>query len=91
MRLILLSDNDYDYIQNALQRMEEVELTREFIRGPSITVRTIPLGSAWSVAMGIQVQHKQGCVEWRQIFESVEQVRRGIHDATRADRDHQLV
>ena len=91
MRLILLSDNDYDYIQNALQRMEEVELTREFIRGPSITVRTIPLGSAWSIAMGIQVQCKQGCVEWRQIFESVEQARRGIHDVTRADRGHQLV
>ena len=76
MRLILLSDNDYDYIQNALQRMEEVELTREFIRGPSITVRTIKLGSAWSVAMGIQVQCKRGCVEWRQIFESVEQVKK---------------
>ena len=78
MRLILLSDNDYDYIQNALQRMEEVELTREFIQGPSITVRTIELGSAWSVAMGIQVQYKHGCVEWRQIFESVEQVRRAM-------------
>lgn len=78
MRLILLSDNDYDYIQRALQQMEEIELIRELVNGPSITVRTIPLGSAWSVAMGIQVQHKQGCVEWRQIFESVEQVRRAM-------------
>lgn len=91
MRLILLSDNDYDYIQRALQQMEEIELIRELVNGPSITVRTIKLGSAWSVAMGIQVQHKQGCVEWRQIFESVEQARRGIHDATRADRGHNLV
>ena len=91
MRLILLSDNDYKFLQHALQKMEEIELVRELVNGPSITVRTIPLGSAWSVAMGIQVQPKQGCVEWRQIFESVEQARRGIHDATRADRGHQLV
>lgn len=78
MRLILLSDNDYDYIQRALQQMEEIELIRELVNGPSITVRTILLGSAWSIAMGIQVQHKQGCVEWRQIFESVEQARRAM-------------
>ena len=78
MRLILLSDNDYKFLQHALQKMEEIELVRELVNGPSITVRTIPLGSAWSVAMGIQVQHKQGCVEWRQIFESVEQVRRAM-------------
>ena len=78
MRLILLSDNDYDYIQRALQQMEEIELIRELVNGPSITVRTIPLGSAWSVAMGIQVQYKHGCVEWKQIFESVEQVRRAM-------------
>ena len=78
MRLILLSDNDYDYIQRALQQMEEIELIRELVNGPSITVRTIPLGSAWSVAMGIQVQYKHGCVEWKQIFESVEQARRAI-------------
>lgn len=78
MRLILLSDNDYDYIHRALQQMEEIELIRELVNGPSITVRTIPLGSAWSIAMGIQVQCKRGCVEWRQIFESVEQVRRAM-------------
>lgn len=78
MRLILLSDNDYDYIQNALQRMEEIELVREFIQGPSITVRTIKLGSAWNVAMGIQVQYKHGCVEWRQIFESTKEVKEAL-------------
>ena len=73
-----MSDNDYKFLQHALQKMEEIELVRELVNGPSITVRTIPLGSAWSVAMGIQVQHKQGCVEWRQIFESVEQARRAM-------------
>lgn len=78
MRLILLSDNDYDYIQNALQRMEEIELIRELVNGPSITVRTIKLGSAWSVAMGIQVQYKHGCVEWRQIFESTKEVKEAL-------------
>ena len=73
-----MSDNDYKFLQHALQKMEEIELVRELVNGPSITVRTIPLGSAWSVAMGIQVQHKQGCVEWRQIFESTKEVKEAL-------------
>ena len=73
----ILSDNDFHALQTALQRMDELTLTR-ILGDTEITASVIPVGRAWTVAMAVQVRCKQGRVEWVQTFESVEQARRAI-------------
>ena len=73
----LLTDNDFRALQTALQRMDELTLTR-ILGDTEITASVIPVGRAWTVAMAVQVRCKQGRVEWVQTFESVEQARRAI-------------
>lgn len=74
----LLTENDFHALQTALQRMDELTLTR-ILGDTEITASVIPVGRAWTVAMAVQVRCKQDRVEWVQTFESVEQARRGIH------------
>lgn len=73
----LLTDNDFNALQTALQRMDELTLTRT-LGDTEISASVIPVGREWTVAMAVQVRCKQGRVEWVQTFESVEQARREI-------------
>ena len=73
----LLSDNDFHALQTALQRMDEITLTRT-LGDTEISASVIPVGKAWRVAMAVQVRYKMGRVEWVLTFESVEQARRAI-------------
>lgn len=73
----LLTDNDFNALQTALQRMDELTLTRT-LGDTEIKASVIPVGRAWTVAMAVQVRYKNGRVEWVQTFESVEQARRAM-------------
>ena len=73
----LLTDNDFCALQTALQRMDELTLTRT-LGDTEITASVIPVGRAWTVAVAVQVKCRRGRVEWVQTFESVEQARRAI-------------
>lgn len=74
----LLTDNDFHALQTALQRMDEITLTR-ILGDTEITASVIPVGRAWTVAMAVQItKYKRSRVEWVQTFESVEQARRAI-------------
>lgn len=73
----LLTDNDFHALQTALQRMDEVTLTRT-LGDWEITASVVPVRHPWPVAMAVQVRNKMGRVEWVQTFESVEQARRAI-------------
>lgn len=73
----ILSDNDFHALQTALQRMDELTLTRS-LGDWEITASVIPVGRAWTVAVVVQVRCRRGRVEWVQTFESVEQARRAI-------------
>lgn len=73
----ILSDNDFRALQTALQRMNEITLTRT-LGDTEITASVIPVGRAWTVAMAVQVKCRKGRVEWVQTFESVEQARRAM-------------
>lgn len=73
----LLTDNDFRTLQTALQRMDELTLTRT-LGDTEIIASVIPVGRAWTVAMAVQIRYKRGRVEWVQTFESVEQARRAI-------------
>ena len=73
----LLADNDFYAIHTALQRMEELTLTRT-LGDWEITASVVPVRHPWPVAMAVQVRNKMGRIEWVQTFESVEQARRAI-------------
>ena len=73
----LLTDNDIHALQTALQRMDELTITRT-LGDTEIAASVIPVGKAWTVAMAVQVRNKMGRIEWVQTFESVEQARRAI-------------
>lgn len=73
----ILSANDWSALQTALQRMDELTLTRS-LGDWEITANVFPAGNAWPVAMAVQVRNKMGRIEWVQTFESVEQARRAI-------------
>ena len=73
----LLTDNDFHALQTALQRMDELTLTR-ILGDTEITASVVPVRHPWPVAMAVQVQNKMGRIEWVQTFESVEQARRAI-------------
>lgn len=73
----LLTDNDFNALQMALQRMEPLTLTRT-LGDTEISASVIPVGRAWPVAMVVRVRCKRGRVEWVQTFESVERARRAM-------------
>ena len=73
----ILSDNDFHALQTALQRMDELTLTRS-LGDWEITASVVPVRHPWPVAMAVQVRNKMGQIEWVQTFESVEQARRAI-------------
>ena len=73
----ILSANDWSALQTALQRMEELTLTRT-LGDWEITANVFPAGNAWPVAMVVQIRYRRGYKEWVQTFESVEQARRAI-------------
>lgn len=67
----LLTDNDLHALQTALQRMDELTLTRS-LGDWEITASVVPVRHLWPVAMAVQVRQKTGRVEWVQTFESLE-------------------
>lgn len=73
----ILSDNDFRALQTALQRMDELTLTRS-LGDWEITASVVPVRHPWPVAMAVQVRNRLGRIEWVQTFESVEQARRAI-------------
>ena len=73
----ILSANDWSAIKTALQRMDELTLTRS-LGDWEITASVVPVRHPWPVAMAVQVRNKMGRIEWVQTFESVEQARREI-------------
>ena len=73
----LLTDHDHHAHQTALQRMDEITLTRT-LGDWEITTSVVPVRHPWPVAMAVQVRNKMGRIEWVQTFESVEQARRAI-------------
>lgn len=73
----ILSDNDFHALQTALQRMDELTLTRT-LGDTEISASVLSAGRAWPVAMVVQVRCSKERVEWVQTFESVEQARRAI-------------
>lgn len=73
----LLTENDFNALQTALQRMDEMTLTRT-LGNWEITANVFPAGNAWPVAMVVQIRYRRGYKEWVQTFESVEQARRAI-------------
>ena len=74
----LLTDNDFRTLQTALQRMDELTLTRT-LGDTEIIASVIPVGKAWTVAVAVQItKYKRGRVEWVQTFESVERAREAM-------------
>lgn len=73
----ILSANDWSALQTALQRMDELTLTRT-LGNWEISASVVPVRHPWPVAMAVQVRNKMGRIEWVQTFESVEQARREI-------------
>ena len=73
----LLTDNDFRALQTALQRMDEMTLTRT-LGDWEITASVVPVRHPWPVAMVVQIRYRRGYKEWVQTFESVEQARRAI-------------
>ena len=71
----MISENDWKHVSQALQRMEEITLTRAL--GPEeITVQTFLTPRAWPVAIIIQVKYKSPHIDWVQNYESVEEAKR---------------
>ena len=73
----LLTDNDFHALQTALQRMDELTLTRS-LGDWEITASVVPVRHPWPVAMAVRVRNRLGRIEWVQTFESVEQARRAM-------------
>ena len=78
---VLLSENDLRHLEDALRRMERVELERSL--GPvSLTARTAPAGKAWRVAMLIQVRVDAPSMTILKNCESVEALRTWLKTVT---------
>lgn len=76
-RIILLSKNDLDDLSTALRRMQPITLERT-LDGVELTAEVRPAHPAWGVAMVIQARAKEGCIEWVQHFECVEEAERSV-------------
>lgn len=75
--MTILSANDYRHLSDALTRLEEITLTRSY-QGVTVTAQTMMVSKPWPVAMIIQVHVQSPGMDWRQNFESVEEMRRGL-------------
>ena len=73
----LLSANDFDALQRALRRGDELRIVRQ-LRDLEVTVQTCPVTYPWTVSMIIQVQVKRGQYSWTQNFETVEEAKQGL-------------
>ena len=74
----LISENDWKQLSDALRRLEEISLTRT-LGDTEITAETSTANKAWHVAMLVGVTlSRNGRVEQRQWFESVESAKREI-------------
>lgn len=76
-RIILLSRNDLDALSTTLRRMQPLTLERT-LDDVELTAEVRPAHPAWDVAMVIQARAKEGCIEWMQHFESVEEEDRSV-------------
>lgn len=74
----LISDNDWNQISNAMRQLESLSITRTF-GSLEIAAETSKASNPWPVAMlvGVTVR-RNGRVEQRQWFESVEQAKREV-------------
>lgn len=74
----LLSDNDWKQLSEAMRRLEPTSLTRA-LGNMEVTAETSRAPNPWPVAMlvGVKVE-RNGRVEQRQWFESVEQAKREV-------------
>ena len=74
----LLSDNDWKQLSEAPRRLESVSLTRT-LGSVEVTAETTRAPNPWPVAMlvGVKVE-RNGRVEQRQWFESVEKAKREV-------------
>lgn len=74
----LLSDNDWNQLSNAMRQLESLSLTRA-LGSLEITAETSRAPNPWPVAMlvGVKVE-RNGRIEQRQWFESVEQAQREV-------------
>lgn len=70
----LLTDNDFHALQTALQRIDEITLTRT-LGDCETSASVIHVGKAWTVAMAVQIRYRKGRVEWVKTFESAERAR----------------
>lgn len=75
MLIILLSKNDLDALSTALRRMQRLTLTRT-LDNTEITVSVRPAPPVWRVAMVIQVNVKEGRVQWVQTFDNIKELER---------------
>ena len=76
--MCLLSDNDWKQLSEALRRLESLSLTRT-LGALEITAETSRAPNPWTVEMivGVTVS-RNGRLEQRQWFESVEQAQREV-------------
>ena len=74
----IISDNDWKQLSEALRRLEPTSLTRT-LWTLEVTAETSRAPNPWTVAMlvGVKVE-RNGRVEQRQWFESVEQAKREV-------------
>lgn len=74
----LLSDNDWNQLSNAMRQLESLSLTRA-LGSLEITAETSRAPNPWPVEMLVGVTtRRNGRVEQRQWFESVEQAKREV-------------
>lgn len=75
---MLLSDNDFKVLQNAMMNMQCIELKRE-LGTERMTAKTLPASKPWKVAMLIQIKRETKNDESIQTFDSVEKAREAAH------------
>lgn len=71
---MLLTSNDYARISRVLSQCRMDEPYRE-LSGTRLTVRALPGGKAWTVAMVIQARVETAAATRIKTFESVEELR----------------
>ena len=73
----LLSVNDFDALQRALRRGDEICMVRQ-LRDLEVIAKTCPVAYPWTVSMVIQIQVKKGQYSWTQNFETIEEAKQGL-------------
>lgn len=74
----LLTEKDLSALQKAMDRLQEITLTRQD-REQSVTVSTALTGKskAWDVPVIVQLRVRRGNMETVQNFESIKELRNG--------------